>query len=72
MASKRHIKRRSCLNKQEMTKDQAYAAVRRLGSSLNQQNVYKCKFGDHYHIGRPSKKIKQAKAAAKRARANAR
>lgn len=61
MASKRQERWRSCEKKiKHDTSDQAHAHKRHLSGRYS---VYKCTFCGGWHVGRTTKKVKQAMAA---------
>jgi len=60
MASKRRQRRRSCGAKVRYTRGDAMFAAREIGRGLH---AYRCDFGDHWHIGHPPSKVRQAIAA---------
>lgn len=67
MASKRHLRRKSCERKKRFQNfEEANQAAK---SHMRQFNAwmtaYPCKFGNHYHIGHPPRRIRQAINAVK-------
>jgi hypothetical protein len=62
MSSKRHQRRKACGGK-EQHPNQA-GAVRHLISLKHKGDygliTYKCPFGDHWHVGHPPRKVRQA------------
>jgi hypothetical protein len=65
MSSKRHQRRKACGHKHPHA-DQA-AAVTHLISLKHKGDfgliTYKCPFGNHWHVGHPPRKVRQALAA---------
>lgn len=68
MASKRRKRQRSCLNKQTFdVYERAFAHAHNLRKQFGQPyEAYKCEFGDHFHVGRGSRKKSNARSAQKR------
>lgn len=65
MSSKRHMRRKACGDKQPH-QDQS-SAVRHLISLKYKGEfgmvTYKCPFGNHWHVGHPPRRVRQALAA---------
>lgn len=61
MSSKRRIKRKSCEGKVLFkTHDEALIVLKkRFKNTFERIGVYKCQFGNHYHIGHSNRKMKQ-------------
>lgn len=62
MASKRRIRRKSCVGKIQYpnSAEAQAAAVKRSGISHSRILPYKCEFGGHWHIGHTPAKIRRA------------
>ena len=73
MSSKRRIRKSSCDGKIVHDKASAYIRAKRLWKKGERVHAYKCRFGDHWHVGHwtgtPSDKISAAIAQADRRRA---
>jgi len=65
MSSKRHQRRKACDGKEQHS-NQA-GAVRHLISLKHKGDygliTYKCPFGNHWHVGHPPRKVRQALSA---------
>jgi hypothetical protein len=70
MASKRRFRRNSCGDKKRYsTLKEAQTAAWKFDRARNDTcHAYKCQFGDHFHIGHPTKAVRQAIAARQRAK----
>ena len=55
MASKRRVRQKACMGKKRYTtRDEAERHVDRVRDhSFAHLQVYKCSFGDHWHVGHP-------------------
>jgi hypothetical protein len=66
MSSKRHQRRKACGHKQPHP-DQAGAVQQLISLKHNKGDyglvTYKCPFGNHWHVGHPPRKVRQALAA---------
>lgn len=52
MASKRRIRRKACTGKQQHTRETAYAHAYALWKSKGETvQPYRCRFGNHWHVG---------------------
>lgn len=62
MASKRHLRRKQCLNKAaHATQDDALIAARKAGRRTGDRIMpYHCPFCHRYHIGHPPRRVLQA------------
>jgi len=58
MASKRRLRRRSCANKKQYTRGDAIKAAKQRRAKGVWIHAYHCAFGDHWHIGHPTKQAK--------------
>jgi len=65
MSSKRHIRRKSCEGKRQFSDHaSAFAAASSYWHTFNQpMNAYRCRFCNHFHIGHPSREVRQAMRA---------
>ena len=71
MSSRRAERRRACESKTAYnTPDAASANVNRLRRSGERVHVYKCEFGNHFHVGHLPWRMRQAIAAKRRAKAS--
>lgn len=62
MASKRHLRRKSCEGKiqfpdKETAMKACFSYKRKFGQFMT---AYPCKFGNHWHMGHPTKQVRTA------------
>ena len=51
MASKRRLRRKECTKKTAHDKETAFMLARRLWRTGKYMHAYKCRFGNHWHLG---------------------